>query len=97
MQNFGLVDIDDDDDAIELFYWHSLTLKWHSSRHSSVDQCAPTILRPRVQIPTTPAMLLSIYISIVWFEKYENRQKEAGIGPYLKMTFKHIMFKQLAN
>ena len=31
-------------------------------RHSSVVSSAPTILRPRVQVPSTPSMLFSILI-----------------------------------
>ena len=31
-------------------------------RHSSVVSSAPTILRPRVQIPSTPSMLFSICV-----------------------------------
>ena len=34
-------------------------------RHSSMVLSAPTILRPRVQIPSTPSMLFSIGIEIV--------------------------------
>ena len=41
---------------------------------------APTILRPQVRIPRTPSMLLKLYR-----ENNENKkQKEAGIGPFLK-------------
>ena len=43
------------------------------------DPSAPYILRPGVWIPSTPSSLLSIYI-IVWREKDESNQKEAGIG-----------------
>ena len=52
-------------------------------RHSSVDSSTPSILPPWVWVPSTPSTLLSIYI---WFEscrKDENKQKEAGIGPFL--------------
>ena len=55
-------------------------------RHSSVDSSAPSILLPRVQVPSTPSMLFSIYIiQIVYLsfelecKKNENKQKEAGI------------------
>ena len=34
-------------------------------RHSSVVSSAPTILRPRVQIPSTSSMLFSICVEIV--------------------------------
>ena len=46
---------------------------------------------PRVRVPSTPSTLFSIYIvQIVYLsfelecEKNENKQKEAGIGPFLK-------------
>ena len=42
-----------------------LKLKPLGGRHSSVVSSAPTILRPRVRIPSTPSMLFSIYIEIV--------------------------------
>ena len=32
-------------------------------------------------------MLLSIYIDLCHVEKVENKQKEAGIGPFLKKQF----------
>ena len=52
-----------------------LTTK-HNGRHSSVVSSASTImLRPQVRIPST--QLLKLY-----WEKDENKQKEAGIGPY---------------
>ena len=44
------------------------------------DPSAPYILRPGVWIPSTPSSLLSIYNIIVWREKDESNQKEAGIG-----------------
>ena len=53
-------------------------------RHSSVDLSAPSILPPRVRVPSTQSNLLSIYIWIVSCGKDENKQKEAGIGPFLK-------------
>ena len=34
-------------------------------RHSSMVLSAPTILGPRVRIPSTPSMLFSIFIEIV--------------------------------
>ena len=52
--------------------------------HSSVVSSAPTILRPQVRIPSTPSMLYSICIEIVMRKKNENKQKEAGIGPFFK-------------
>ena len=59
-------------------------------RHSSVDLSMPSIQPPCIRVPSTPSMLFSIYIaqtvylSIEFeYEKNENKQKEAGIGPFL--------------
>ena len=39
----------------------AVTKEWmRGGRHSSVVSSAPTILRPRVQIPSTPSMLFSV-------------------------------------
>ena len=53
-------------------------------RHSSVDLSTSSILPPRILVPSTPSMLLSIYIWFVSCRKDENKQKEAGIGPFKK-------------
>ena len=55
--------------------------------HSSVDSSAPSILPPRVRIPSTQSMLFSSYIWIVTCRKDENKQKEAEIGPFKKQVF----------
>ena len=59
--------------------------------YSSVDSSAPSIMLPRVRVPSTPSTLFSIYIvQIVYLsfelecEKNKNKQKEAGIGPFFK-------------
>ena len=46
---------------------------------------APTILRPRVRIPSTPAMLFSICIieivlELLELEKNENKKKRPGLA-----------------
>ena len=54
-------------------------------RHSSVDLSAPTIMPPQVRVPRTPYMLLSFIVKFVLYmscEKNENKQKEAGFGPF---------------
>ena len=60
-------------------------------RYSSVDSSAPFILPPQVWVPSKPSTLFSIYIvRIVYLsfklecEKLENKQKEAGNGPFFK-------------
>ena len=54
---------------------------WHTS---SVDLSAPTILPPKVLVPSTPSMLLSFIVVVLYLscEKNENNQKEAVIGPF---------------
>ena len=49
----------------------------------SVDLSAPSILTPRVRVPSTASMLLSIYIDWSHVEKTKINKK-AGIRP-LKM------------
>ena len=54
-------------------------------RHSSVDSSVPSILPPRVRVPSTPSMLFfNLYLSFeLECEKNEkNKQKEAEIGPF---------------
>ena len=58
-------------------------------QQGSVDSSAPTILPPRVRVPSTPSMLLSIYIDLCHVEKTKINKKEARIGPFLK---RNIMF-----
>ena len=64
-------------------------------RYSSLDSSAPSIMPPRVRVPC----FLSIYIvQIVYLsfelecEKNENKQKEAGIGPFFKKGTMHILY-----
>ena len=47
----------------------------------------PTILLPRVLVPSTPSMLLSFIAFVLYLscEKNENKQKEAGFGPFFLM------------
>ena len=59
-------------------------------RHSSVDSSTPSILPPRVRVPSTPSMLLSINILFVSCRKDETKQKEAHfetISFTLKLSF----------
>ena len=54
--------------------------------HSFVVSSAPTILRPRVRIPSTPSMLFSIYIVeietlfLIWNEKWDENERKRGQG-----------------
>ena len=60
------------------------------SRHSSVVLIAPVILQPRVQIPSTPSMLFSIYIDkieivfVVGMRKGLKETKKCRDWPVLK-------------
>ena len=47
-----------------------------------MDSSTPSILPPRIRVPSTPSMLLSI--CFVSYRKDENKQKEAGIGTFFK-------------
>ena len=62
------------------------TTTFTGCRHSSVDSSVPTILLPWVRVPNTPTTLLSFIVFVPYLScvKNENKQKEAGIGPYLK-------------
>ena len=66
---------------------HTTTDYLSGGRYLSVDSSAPTILRSRDWIPSTPYMLLHsqilhyTFLSLYW-EKDENNEKEAGFGPY---------------
>ena len=54
-------------------------------RHSSMVLSAPTILRPRVRISSSPSML---FFNLYWncIEKRTKiNKKEAGIGPFLRV------------
>ena len=49
-----------------------------------MDLSEPSILQPRVRIPSTTSKFLSNYILMVTCRKDQNKQKEAGMGPILK-------------
>ena len=51
-----------------------------STAYSSVDSSAPSILPPRVRVPSTPFTLLLIYIDLCCVEKDKNKQNVAMIG-----------------
>ena len=58
--------------------------------HSSVDLSVPIILLPQVRVPSTPSMLLLSIVKVVLYlscEKNENKQKEAGFGPFKKQSY----------
>ena len=57
-------------------------------RHSSVVSSAPTILRLRVQIPSTPSMLFLIcIIEIVTRKERKWNQKRPELAQFKKKTF----------
>ena len=54
-----------------------------------MDSSVPTILPRRVQVPSMPSTLLSFLVKFVLnlsCEKNENKQKEAGLGPFKKQN-----------
>ena len=61
-------------------FWYNKIIEKVGCRHSSVDSSVPSILPPWVRVPSTPSMLLWI----VSCGKYQNKQKEAAIGPFKK-------------
>ena len=62
--------------------------------HSSVFSCAPSILLPRVWVPSEPSPLKTINIWFLSCRKYENKQKEARIGPFKKLMTPSFKEKQ---
>ena len=70
-------------------------------RCSSVDSSAPTILPPRVRVPSTPSTLFIVKIctmlSLCW-ERTKINKKEAGFGPFfLKKSYDRRAFITLAT
>ena len=62
-------------------------------RHRSVVSSAPTILQPSVRIPSSPSTL---FFKIVLFKLYrENKQKEAGIGPFFFVHKDKVLQKNI--
>ena len=61
----------------------ALTLISLGCRHSSADSSVPTILLPRVQVPSAPSRLFSFIVFVLYLsgEKNENKLKETGFGP----------------
>ena len=52
-------------------------------RHSSVEWSAPTILQPRVRIPSTIFTLYFYQFKFeLYYEKDEVKRKVVGIGPF---------------
>ena len=66
----------------------------------------PTILPPGVRVPSAPATLFSFIIFVIYLscEKNENKQKEAGFGPFflkkiadiVKVHLQDVQFKHVA-
>ena len=60
--------------------------------HSSVDSSAPTILPPRVRVPSTPSMLLSFIVKFVLYlscEKNEINKKRPGLAHFFIKKYDH--------
>ena len=69
----------------QLFHLLAVTLGRNSYDFRDVGSSAPSILPPRVRLPSTPSMLLSNFIWIVICRKDENKLKEARNGPSIKL------------
>ena len=66
-----------------------------SKLSSSVVLSAPTILWPRVRIPSTPSMLFSICIEIVMRKRTKINKKRPGLSHFFKknlITFNILHF-----
>ena len=61
--------------------------------HSSLDLSAPTILLPRVRVPSSSSTLLSFIVFVLYLlcEKNKNKQKEARFGTFLKKSFFSVL------
>ena len=59
--------------------------------HSSVDLSAPSILLPRVRVPSILSMLLSIYIWFLSCKKDENKQKRPEWAHLKKIAYKYLV------
>ena len=59
--------------------------------HSSVDLSAPSILLPRVRVPSILSMLLSIYIWFLSCKKDENKQKRPELAHLKKIAYKYLV------
>ena len=54
---------------------------------------AQWIRPPQVRVPCSLSMLLSFIVFVLYLscEKNKNKQKEAGFGPYFKLSFENIL------
>ena len=73
--------------TVRALQWTKISIR-RGGRHSSVDSSTPTILPPRVRVPSTPSMLLSIYVDLCHVEKTKINKKGARIGPFKKGKYK---------
>ena len=69
-------------------------------RHSYVVLSAPTILRPRVWIQSTPSMVISIRVKFVLYlscKKNENKQKRGRVRHIKKLHFGMRQYEKCSN
>ena len=62
-----------------LTYWQTVQTK--GCRHSSVDSSVPTILLPRVWVPSRPSALLSFIVKFVLYVKRTKITKRCRVWP----------------
>ena len=65
---------------------------FYGCRRSSVDLSAPSILAPRVRIPNTPSMLLSIYLWHVEKTKINWKRGRDWLIFFKKIDFQPALF-----
>ena len=78
-----------------LFRFFTQTIPTRGCCNSSVDSSAPSILPPRVRVPSTPSMLFQFILFKLYIcqlnsnvKRTKINKKEAGITPFLKHNAK---------
>ena len=66
-------------------------------RHISVVSSAPTILRPRVRIPSTPSTLFSICIEIVSRKERKQTKKRPGLARFFLKKSMYLLSQPDSN
>ena len=61
-----------------------MELRQSGCYHSSVDSSPPTILLPRVRVPSTPSTLLSFIVLVLFLSCDKNENKQKGLAHFLK-------------
>ena len=73
---------------VQVHFFNLKKFNYLGCRHSSVDSSAPSILPPRVRLPSMPSTLFSIIVKFVLYlsmqceKRTKINRKEAGFGPF---------------